>query len=233
MAAEHADWAIETFGDLERRMADVLRVVPYEQSHFRTYSPVLASILLDTCSFTESVLKSSMDNARYNGIANIANLRAKRYAAAPPYLNINDLRTTFRADTLYTRKVWLLSRGEPSRPWYTWRQANVQHPSWWKAYNAAKHDRFGNAKHATLSHTLHALKGAFLCMVLSLEFRDRLVERAIVRCRGLPVNALKPIAAQWEPLPTQEAVVATTSLLGFKFYSQGSPDQAVDTSPFY
>ena len=232
MVASHADWALETFIDLERRMGDVLRVVPYEPIHMRTYSPVLASILLDSCSLTESILKLSMDNVRYNSVASITSLRAKRYSGRPPYLNINDLRTVFRQDQFYEKKIWLLPRGAASLPWYTWRYPGTKNPKWWTAYNNTKHDRFGNARKATLNHTIHAMKGCFLALVSSLDFRERLVERAIIRSPKLSAHALKPRAAQWEPLSTPELVVASTRLFAYKIRTQGHPREAADITIF-
>lgn len=82
MAIEHADTAVESFRELELRLTEFLRAVPFEPAHHRVFSPVLASLLLDACSLAESILKSTMDNARYNGVANIAQHRARRYAAA-------------------------------------------------------------------------------------------------------------------------------------------------------
>jgi len=172
-----------------------------------------------------------MDNARYNGIPNIVQHRTRRYATTAPFLNINDLRATFRPDQFYAKRVWLLSRGDPSMPWHTWRFANGN-PQWWTAYNRVKHARFDNADRAKLGIVVHAMKALFLTLVQSLEFRARLVERGVIRSRGLSVAQLIAIAADWEPLPTQNVVVAVSDLFGYKFLSQGSPAQATDTSDF-
>lgn len=231
MAAIHADTAIESYRELEFRLRDFLRAVPFEAAHQRVYSPVLASLLLDCCSLIESVLKSTMDNARYNGIPNIAQHRTRRYATAPPFLNINDIRATFRADQFYAKRIWLLSRGDPSMPWHTWRFASGN-PQWWTAYNRVKHARFDNAERAKLGIAVHAMKALFLALVQSLEFRGRLVERGVIRSHGLSVAQLTPVAANWEPLATQNVVVAVSDLFGYKFLSHGSPDQATDTSYF-
>ena len=138
MAGAHADFALESFDGLERRFTEFLRAVPPDPAHLAVHSPVLASLLLDTCSLMESVLKSTMDNVRYNGANNIAQHRARRYSTAPPYLNIGDLRTVFRADQFYTKQVWYIPRGEASVPWYAWRGA-AGHPRWWHSYNGVKH----------------------------------------------------------------------------------------------
>ena len=231
MAAQHSDTAIESFRELEVRFAEFLRAVPFETAHHRVYSPLLSSLLLDSCSLIESTLKSTMDNARYNGIPNIAQHRARRYAPAPPYLNANDLRTVFRPDQFYAKRVWFLPRGDSSFPWYLWRNQNGT-PRWWTAYNHVKHARFDNAIEATFHSTAHALKALFLSLAQSLEFRSRLVERGIIRCRNLQTAQLQAVASAWEPLQTPETIIARSDLFGYKFLSTGSPAQATDPNIF-
>jgi hypothetical protein len=233
MAAADADTAIESFLELERRFESFLRVVPVDPAHNRVHSPLLASVLLDACSLIETVLKSSMDNARYNTIPNIANIRQMRYSQNPPFLNIGHLRSVFRADTFYAKPVWYLPRGESSFPWYVWRSTSGQ-PKWWSAYNAVKHSRFQNASQATLLTTFHALKALFLAIVQSLDFRERLIDRGLIRCAGFSVQQLKTYAVQWELIQVQwqSPVIVRTQLFGYKYLSQGSPSRAADASVF-
>ena len=234
MAVEHADNAIEGFLELENRFSDFVRAVPIAPEHNRVHSPLLASILLDACSLIETILKSTMDNDRYNGIPDIANIRAMRYSQHPPYLNIGHLKTVFRADVFYVKPVWYLPRGESSFPWYLWRNTNG-HPRWWEEYNSVKHSRFEYASRATLLTTLHALKGLFLVLIQSLEFRERLVERSIVRSEHLDMRQLRTIVSDWEPFqyPVCEAIVATSVLFGYKYLTVGSPHRASDPTTFY
>ena len=233
MATTDSDTAIESFLDLERRFEAFVRVVPIAPEHNRVHSPILASILLDACSLLETVLKSTMDNARYNGANNIAVIRAMRYSDAPPYLNIGHLRSVFRPDTFYSKPVWYLPRGESSFPWYVWRNAQGQ-PRWWAAYNAVKHSRFQNANQATLLTTLHALKALFLALVQSLEFRERLINRGLVSCSMAGIQRLRAHAVTWEPIPVlwQEPITVKTNLFGYKYLAQGSPAHATDPTIF-
>ncbi len=232
MAVAHADIAIDSFRELETRLAAFLRAVPFNSRHQRVHSPLLASLLLDCCSLIESVLKSAMDNVRYNGAANIAQLRNMRYADHPPYLNINHLRTVFRPDSFYTKQVWLLSQGDVSIPWYLWRTAQVSHPRWWRAYNDVKHARFNNESHATLGATVHAMEALFLVLVQCLDYRARLVERGLIRARGISTAQLSAAVIVWEPLPTGAVVIAVSELFAYKFKSNGSPNQAAELAEF-
>lgn len=233
MATADADIAIESFLDLERRFESFVRVVPVATEHNRVHSPILGSILLDACSLLESVLKSSMDNARYNTITNIGSIRGMRYSGAPPYMNIGHLRTVFRADMLYSKPVWYLPKGETSFPWHVWRLTTGQ-PSWWKAYNAIKHSRFANAAQATLLTTLHALKGVFLALVQTLDFRMRLIQRGHLRCSGVRIQDVSTHCVDWEPIQVQwqSPIVVSTTLFGYKYLSRGSPTHATDPTIF-
>lgn len=232
MSALHADTAIEGFSELEARLIDFLRVIPYENTHYRVYSPTLASILLDACSLIESVLKSTMDNARYNAIPDITNLRNRRYSDTPPFLTINQLRTVFRPDGLAGKRVVYLPRGDRSAPWSAWGPNRVVRPTWWNAYNAVKHDRFGNFSQARLHQTAHAMKALFLVLSLSLEYRQRLIARGIIRSRGLDTRGLLAVAQTWEPLQTPETVVAVSRIFGYKFLSTGSTGYTPDPHVF-
>lgn len=233
MATADADTAIESFLDLERRFESFVRIVPIATEHNRVHSPILTSILLDACSLLETVLKSSMDNIRYDAIGSIVRIRAMRYSDAPPFLNIGHLRTVFRADMFYAKPVWYIPRGESSFPWYVWRNAAGQ-PRWWVAYNAVKHSRFQSASQATLLVTLHALKALFLALVQSLDFRERLVNRGLIRCDMASIHMLREHAVAWEPIPVmwQSPIVVKTGLFGYKYLTQGLPAHATDPTIF-
>lgn len=231
MVVKHADTAIEGFVDLELRFEDFLRAVPFESSHQRVHSPVLASLLFDCCSVIESVLKSTMDNSRYDTVQDIVQHRSRRYSSTPPYLKIDDLQAVFRADGFYAKRVWFLPRGDASFPWYSWRQVK-KHPAWWQAYNRVKHARFDNAPKATLKFAMHAMKALFLALVQSLDFRQRLAERGIISCRELKMDELTAALVKWEPLQTKKTIVAVSELFGYKFISSGSPKQATDRTVF-
>lgn len=232
MANDHAMDALDSFLSLEKRFGEFLNAVTFKSEHLRVHSPMLTSILIDTGSLVESVLKSGMDNARYNGIGNIGVIRGKRYSTTQPYYTINDSRAVYRSDQFYGKKVWFLPRSDSSFPWHAWQRANGPHPKWWKAYNAVKHDRFGKMKEGKLGIVMHALGGAFLALVQCLDFRETLIVRGIIRSDALTTAQLKPVAAQWEPLATGGIVYARSQYFGYKYLTTGNPKQAVDVGVF-
>lgn len=232
MSQNHANDAIDSYFEIERRFNHFLTAVTFKSEHLKVHSPLLAGILLDTGSLVESMLKSAMDNPRYDNTADIAAIRARRYVAAPPYYNVNDSRTVFRPDQFYAKKVWFLSRSDSSFPWHAWMNAAGPHPKWWQSYNHVKHDRFGNMAEAKLGTIMHAMEATFLVLVQTLDFRDTLVSRGMIRSSTLNTQELRAAAIAWEPLHTPAVVVAVSSLFGYKYISHGSRRQAVDVSVF-
>ncbi len=79
---------------------------------------------------------------------------------------------------------------------------------------------------------MHAMKALFLVIVQTLDFRETLVMRGIIRSRGMTVAALRPIAAVWEQLVTPGTVIGATPLFGYKFLSADGIGHAEDTSYF-
>lgn len=233
MATTHANDAIDSFLELEKRFAHFLSAVTFKTEHLKVHSPLLAGLLLEAGSLSESIFKSAMDNGRYNAQPNIAVIRAKRYSTVPPYYNINDSREVFRADQLYHKRVWFLPRSDRSFPWAAWMKAVPTHPKWWRSYNKVKHGRFDHIADAKLGTVMHALGGAFLVLVQTLDYRATLVERGIIRSRNITAAQLRAVASGWEVLQTPESVIARTELFGYKFLSQGSPRQANDVSIFW
>jgi hypothetical protein len=231
MSQIHALDAIESFLEIEKRFVAFCNVVTFIPAHQKVHSPVLASLLLDCGSLSESIFKSAMDNPRYNGIPGVTAIRAKRYSGTAPYYNINDSRTVFRPDQYYGKKVWYIQRSDSSFPWHAWQQA-TGNPSWWKSYNNVKHDRFGNIAQAKLGTVMHAMQATFLVLVQTLDFREDLIKLGIIRSPSLNVAALLANATQWEPLLVQDVVYAKSLAFGYKFKSTGSQGNATDISVF-
>lgn len=231
MAQSQALDAIESFLELERRFSKFCEVVTFIPAHSRVHSPVLAGILLECGSLSESIFKSALDNTRYDSVPDIAAIRAKRYATRPPYYNINDSRLVFRPDQFYAKKVWYIPRSDSSFPWHAWQQ-NTKNPTWWASYNNVKHDRFGNISQAKLGTVMHAMQATFLSLIQTLDFREDLIKLGIIRSPTLNVAELLASAKSWEPLPIPDVVFARTQLFGYKFKTAGSSGNATDISVF-
>lgn len=231
MAVPDAQDAIESFLHLEERLMAFCKIVPFVPAHYRVHSPTLASMLLDCGSLSESIFKSTMDNAHYNARPTVDAIRGRRYTTAHPFYNINDSRTVFRSDQLYNKSVWYIPRSDSSMPWHAW-QKTTGNPAWWRAYNLVKHSRFANQSRATLSTVMHAIEATFLQLVCALDYRDELINQGIIRCSAMDISSLKTAMTGLEPFSIPHKVIARSGVFGYKFRTTGSPGHARDISVF-
>lgn len=144
----------------EHMLDDVLRVVPYCPSHESVWSPVLATVLLESCSQLDSLWQFE---ARQSSCVTQKSLDIKDY---------------FSYFGQYLGYRWVLFWGEepeqvhPYKPWASvasYATTTYVQLDWWKAYNAVKHDRLRNRQEATLKRAVQSLSALFL-NILRCEF---------------------------------------------------------------
>lgn len=146
------------FNAAEELLGTVLDVVPYEPAHESVWSPKLVTVLLETCSQLDSLLKHQV--GRVPGAANDPKI--------PDYFQLFGQHLT--------AKNWVLFWGEaPERlkPYEQWaglpsydRNSYAGHElPWWVAYNKVKHNRIANRREATLKNAVLAMGGLFLAIL--------------------------------------------------------------------
>jgi hypothetical protein len=143
---------VSSFEAAETSLAKVLEIVPYCAEHRKVWSPLLATILIDTCSQLDSLWR------------HVACVRGKK----PATLTMSDYRARFGpsgADRLNTRFVvfWGDDQGLAVAPFREW--GTKQTLGWWTAYNAVKHDRLRNRTEATIQNATYALAGLFIAIL--------------------------------------------------------------------
>lgn len=187
----------------EQMLDDVLRVVPYCTSHENVWSPVLATVLLESCSQLDSL---------WNFEARQSSCVTKKKLEIPDY---------FCYFGEYLAYRWVVFWGEepeqfcPYEPWRSVSQyttANYIPLDWWQAYNRLKHDRLRNRQEATLKRALHALAALFL-NILRCEFcRDEVAQAGWLS--AAPGAAHNPRTHLGEDSPsTKDAYVLAESKL--------------------
>jgi hypothetical protein len=146
------------FETAERMLGEVLDVVPYETAHENMWSPRLVTVLLETCSQLDSLLK----------------LEAKQsLQLSGTKLDIKDY---FQHFGRVLSEKWAVFWGEaPERikPFEQWRalpdytrDSYTGHElAWWTAYNKVKHNRIENRRQAMLKHAVKAVGGLFLAIL--------------------------------------------------------------------
>lgn len=168
-------------------MVDIFRYVSCHEKNFDTYSLTLESLLIDTCSFFDSLCQTLIrdkSRAGYTFKREPEVVHFKEKVSLTEDFNCGDYRILLEGDfTLSTCKVNLNPYEDAySNPMYDLPDAvsgyliapleewsNGKRPLWWEAFTGLKHDRMSNFREAKLRNTLHALAAVFIILTLHNE----------------------------------------------------------------
>jgi hypothetical protein len=174
--------------ELQRRMVDIFRYVSCHEKNFDTYSVILESLLIDTCSFLDSqcqtlIREKSSAGHTFKRESRISDFKKK--ASGAEAFNFGDYRELLEGDfdlstkeinlnlyeeALYSNPMHYLPdavSGYLIAPFKEWAAGS---PSpWWKAFTALKHDRMSNFREAKLRNVLHSLAAVFIILTLHNE----------------------------------------------------------------
>jgi hypothetical protein len=186
-------------------LADALRVVPYCDAHRDVWSPRFTTIILESCSQLDSLLKAQ------------AHLTPALVGNRTRF-NIGDYQNWFGADLAVQRAVFF--DADPAKlvqPFSVWDPnllITLTSPPWWSAYNKLKHSRLEYHTEATQRHAVDALAGLFVAIL-----RSEICDSAIIN-HGWLRTFLKPsILFRW-PLRSflhGQCAVAETTLFAHPF----------------
>ncbi len=150
------EFVFSNFESLERDLIQFMDYVPYIPENYSVLSPKLNTIILESCSLAESVLKHFTVGDEQK------KLNLKYYnRATEPYLELDHA-----TSILLTYPVRLI------RPFIGW---NENQPKWWSAYNQLKHDRINNYKTATYEKALFSITGLHQIIVRSRLFIGNMI----------------------------------------------------------
>jgi hypothetical protein len=135
---------------LEDDVARLSRYVELAEDNFDCYSLELARILSSAASEVDVVAKQLCRKLNPDSKADSINAYRKEILPAYPWLN--------NAEVLAPRF------GLTFCPWGHW--GEDKNPLWWKAYNNVKHERHTHYAEASLKHTLNAVTGLFLAILI-------------------------------------------------------------------
>jgi len=156
----------EWYSDIERRLLDVVRVLPFVEyeSLKGIHSPRLAAVLLETASLVDTLFRHQMPDTFK---------RSKGKGGEKRKATILDYRDVLEKDLKLALSRSLLLKGVPVllSPFSAWATATPEIP-WWRAYNGLKHDRLGNSIAVTLAHCVDALCGLNQLMLKIPQIRE-------------------------------------------------------------
>src|ERR1700722_8438739 len=154
---------VSSYISVEDTLDEVLAIVPYCAAHENVWSPVLVTVLLESCSQLDSLWHFEARRSPY--------VTAKK-------LDMTNYFSYFGQDLGYR---WAVFWGEvpelvsPFAPWapvakYT--TTNYVPLDWWSAYNKVKHDRLKNRHEATLKRAIQSVAALYLNILRSELCRD-------------------------------------------------------------
>jgi hypothetical protein len=172
--------------ELQRRMFDVFRYVSCHEKNFRVHSIILESLLVDVCSFFDSLCQTLVREKVTQGHTfknQIPKLNDKVNGNIE--FNFGDYRALFESEFLLSGRVLDLVRyegvsharresldpktviGFPVEPFREWPKADSS--PWWRAFTDLKHDRLKNFHQATLENCIYAMAAVFVVLTLRHE----------------------------------------------------------------
>ena len=169
-------------------MVDIFRYVSCHEKNFDTYSVILESLLIDTCSFFDSLCQTLIREKSLAGYAfkqesQVDDFKKKVSGAAE--FNCGDYRKLLEGDfvlstmevnlnlyeeALYSNPMHYLPgavTGHLIAPFNEWAAGSSS--SWWKSFTALKHDRMSNFREAKLRNVLYSLAAVFIILTLHNE----------------------------------------------------------------
>jgi len=175
--------------ELQRRLFDIFRYVSCHEKNFAAYSVILESLLVDTCSFFDSLCQTFIREQSKAGRAFKQQFRIrdfKKKVNGKEDFNFGDYRALLEGDCLMSKKEVNLNPYEdalysnpmhysPDKisgylivPFKKW-TSRKNHSPWWRAFTALKHDRLSNFREATLKNVIYSLAAVFIILTLRNE----------------------------------------------------------------
>lgn len=179
---------LQYYIELQRRMLSIFRYVSCHERNFDTYSVILESLLIDTCSFFDSscqtfIREKSLAGHTFKQESQVADFTKK--VSCGKEFNFADYRQLLEGDfILSTRKVNLnpyedalysnpmhylpdAISGYMIEPFAEWAGGSTS--SWWNAFTGLKHNRLSNFREARMRNVIHSLAAAFIILTLRNE----------------------------------------------------------------
>jgi hypothetical protein len=169
-----AENTIRWYEDLEVQLIEVLRFIPPQESNLTTWSPKLATIMVEACNLLESVLyhiTPFTHDAQGNDMVDMEGKFKKRNG-----LDLRDYAVLYASSLqLSHRQVAVFQAPFHWRNSFSaWASASghdFPKLEWWDIHNRSKHRRLDHHPEFTLDRALDALAGAIATLVSAPRLR--------------------------------------------------------------
>ena len=172
-------------------MVDIFRYVSCHEKNFDAYSVILESLLIDTCSFFDSLCQSLIRDKSRAGYAFTQESQVGDFTkkvSGSENFNFGDYRKLLESDfvlsarkvnlnlyedALYSNPMGYLPdeiSGHLIAPFKEWAAGvHVVQSPWWNAFTELKHDRIRSFREAKLRNALHSLAAVFIILTVRNE----------------------------------------------------------------
>ena len=174
------DQVIQWYEWREEQLLDIMKTLPPAPKNLKSYSPRLASLILDACGLLDSILRQiTPDPVRVDGeIKKRNNLDIKDYATL--------YSTEFNLPKL--KSILLIHPPNyrcPFEPWASISSGGDYEPlPWWQTYNGLKHDRIAHMKSAGLDKAIDALCALHQVIAVVPKLRSAVFGRGWINIAG-------------------------------------------------
>jgi hypothetical protein len=171
-------------------MLDIFRYVSCHEKNFDTYSVILESLLVDTCSFFDSLCQTFIrekSRTKYSFKQEQQVDQFQKKVSGKSEFNFGDYRKLLEGDLGLSAKEVNLNPYEGAMysnlmnyvpdeisgyliaPFKEWDAVPEVSSSWWNAFTGLKDDRISNFSMATLGNVIHSLAAVFVILTLTNE----------------------------------------------------------------
>lgn len=173
---------------LQRRLSDVFTYVSCHRDNFGTHSIQIKSLLLDICSFWESLSQRFIRELAGQGLQFSSTAEVTRFTdkvAGKDDFNAGDYRLLLEGEFKFSAKEVNLNVYEDNLfvnplsfapdqitgyklcPYQEWAKGTRTH--WWEAFTNLKHDPVSKLPQATLGNTIDALAATYILLTIHYE----------------------------------------------------------------
>ncbi len=174
------DQVIQWYEWLEEHLLEIMKTLPPAPKNLKSYSPRLASLIIDACGLLDSVLRQiTPDPVRVDGEIKKRN-----------NLDIKDYATLYSAEfNLPKLKSILLIHPPKYRcPFERWSDISSSGKykplPWWRIHTNLKHDRIANIKKARLDVAIDALCALHQVIAVVHDLRSAVFGRGWINIAG-------------------------------------------------
>jgi len=222
---QDVDFIFRSYQIFERKLADILQVIPLSKENDNTWSPELVNLFLDVGSLVDSVARNTIGEGKdKNDTVQIKNSTGNSIRKKVKELDIGDFEINMFSGLklMDSRVIVYVYPLQIVSPYSSYRDSGAD--GWWSVYNLLKHNRIKNYSKANLLSTLNALAGLFLLLV---RCKEEEFTKALVRF-GWSETDIVPEFVHSERLRTADLFWHDSELFGTSEVPENIPQSDIN-----